>query len=86
LAVAYSSWAGKEIVVALAHPRRVDREAAAVIELDDHDLEEIAGTIRAEHERSAWLVVPFLERAARERMSARMANVRVSDSMLLAAW
>jgi hypothetical protein len=78
-AVVYGSW--QKVGVAGAHAHRVDRDPVAVVEFEDDDLEEVAGSVGAEEERAPRIAVALLERVADERLLDRVADVVVGDSV-----
>jgi hypothetical protein len=71
----------EEVGVAGAYSHRVDRQSTTVVELEGDDLEQVAGPIGTEEQRTARLVLSLLERVAHNRMFDRVQDVLVGDAV-----
>ena len=72
----------QELAVCGAHGHRVDHKPTTIVELQDDELEQIAGTIGAELQCAARLVVASLEGVAGERVRSGVDDVVVRDAVL----
>jgi hypothetical protein len=58
----------------------VDRHESLVVECEDHDLEEVAGSIWSEHQPSVWTLVGELVHGQRE--IDHVPDVLIGDAVL----